>query len=299
MKNDIDYRRRALLATFGFATIYGFSFMASRIALQHTNASVLLLIRFTVAMIILLLLVLTGVFKVSLKGKPIGKFLLMGLCQPVIYFVGETLGIQYTNSSFAGVMIATIPVVTAALSAVFMHERISPITIAWIVCSIVGVFIISINQTGSGAVHLKGILFLFLAVVSASVFYMLSKSVASDFTPFERTLIMMLLGFICFFIQAVITEGSALLPELKSGFTDLAVMLPVLYLSVLSSVVAFMLQNYAVSYLDLTSITVFENIIPVISVLAGVLFLHEPFSVVQLIGITLILLGVWKVTTAK
>ena len=297
--NNTDHKKLALLATFGFATIYGFSFMASRIALQHTNASVLLVIRFTIAMSVLLLMVFTGIFKLSLRGKPIGRFLLMGLCQPVIYFIGETLGIQYTNSSFAGVMIATIPVVTAALSAIFLHERISPITIAWIVCSIIGVFIISINQTGSGAVQLKGILFLFLAVVSASVLYMLSKSAANDFTAFERTFIMMLLGFICFFIQAVITEGSALLPELKAGFTDISVMLPVMYLAVLSSVVAFMLQNYAVTYLDLTSITVFENIIPVISVLAGVLFLHEPFSAIQLIGIALILLGVWKVTTAR
>lgn len=74
-------------------------------------------------------------------------------------------------------------------------------------------------------------------------------------------------------------------------------MLPVAYLAVLSSVAAFLLQNYAVTYLELAKITVFENIIPVISVAAGVLFLGEPFSVIQLAGVALILIGVWKVTT--
>ena len=287
----------ALLATAAFASIYGFSFMASRIALQNTDASVLLIIRFAVSTLLMLILIALGFFKVSLKGKPIGRFLMMGLCQPVIYFIGETLGIQYTNSSFAGIMISLIPVATAIMSAIFLNEKIRPRTIGWIICSIIGVFIISTAQTSSGAIQTRGILYLLLAVVSASAFYIFSRSVAEYFTPFERTFIMIVMGFICFTIQGVVLEGHNLIPLVAKGFTDPGVMLPVAYLSVLSSVIAFLLQNYAVTYLDLTKITIFENIIPVISVFAGVIFLKEPFSVIQLPGVALILLGVWKVTT--
>lgn len=297
MNQDRDRTKSALLATAGFAIIFGFSFMASRIALQHTSAPMLLVIRFSVSMLVMLLLVVFGFFKVSLKGKPVGRFLVMGLCQPVIYFIGETLGIQYTNSSFAGVMISLIPVSTAILSAIFLHEHISRRTVGWIIVSIVGVFIISTTQTSSGAIQFKGVLYLLVAVISASAFYILSRSTADDFTPFERTFIMMVMGFVCFTIQAIIQEGQDFLPLLKSGFTDPSVMLPVAYLAVLSSVVAFLLQNYAVTYLELAKITVFENIIPVISVAAGVLFLGEPFSVIQFAGVALILIGVWKVTT--
>ena len=221
----------------------------------------------------------------------------MGLCQPVIYFIGETLGIQYTNSSFAGVMISLIPVSTAILSAIFLQEHISRRTIGWIIVSIVGVFIISTTQTSSGAIQFKGVLYLLVAVISASAFYILSRSTADDLPPLEPPFIMMVMGFVCFTIQAIIQEGQDFLPLLKSGFTDPGVMLPVAYLAVLSSVVAFLLQNYAVTYLELAKITVFENIIPVISVAAGVLFLGEPFSVIQLAGVALILIGVWKVTT--
>lgn len=290
---------RALLATAGFSTIYGFSFMASRISLQYTSVDMLLAIRFTVSMLAMLLLVVFGVFKISLKGKPVGGFLLLGLCQPVIYFIGETSGIKYTNSSFAGVMISLIPVVTAILSAVFLHEMISLRTLGWIICSVIGVAVISVTQTGSGAIQFKGVMLLVLAVIAASVFYLLSRSSSDTFTPFERTFIMMVMGFAAFTSIAVIRAGSDFIPQFVSGLTDWHVMLPVLYLSLLSSVVAFMLQNYAVTYLELSRITVFENIIPVISVIAGILFLGEPFSFIQLIGIVMILLGVWKVTTDK
>jgi drug/metabolite transporter (DMT)-like permease len=193
-------------------------------------------------------------------------------------------------------MISLIPISTAILSAIFLHERISLRTLGWIICSIIGVFIISTTQTSSGVVQPKGVLYLLVAVVSASVFYLLSRSSADHFTPFERTLIMMVMGFTVFTAKAIISMGRSFAPEFIAGITDLHVMIPILYLSLMSSVVAFMLQNYAVTYMELSKITVFENIIPVISVVAGILFLHEPFSAVQLAGIALILLGVWKVT---
>ena len=298
MISSDNKEKKALLATAGFSTIFGFSFMASRIALMHTSADMLLTIRFTVSMLAMLILVLTGVFKVSLRGKPVGKFLILGICQPVIYFIGETAGIQYTNSSFAGVMISLIPIATAILSAVFLHERLSLRTLGWIVCSVIGVFIISTTQTGSGVVQPKGVLYLLLAVISASVFYLLSRSSADHFTPFERTFIMMVMGFAVFTGRAMISMGQTFPAAFIAGITDLHVMLPVLYLSLMSSVVAFLLQNYAVTYMDLSKITVFENIIPVISVVAGIIILGEPFSVIQLAGIGLILLGVWKVTAS-
>lgn len=299
MGKEKDRTKLALLASVGYCTIFGFSFMASRIAIMHTSPDMMLAIRFLVSMLAMLLLVVTGLFRIDLRGKPVGMFLIMGLCQPVIYFIGETVGIKYTNASFSGLMIALIPVVTVLLSAVFLHEKVSARTFGWILCSVVGAFIISAVQTGNGTVQLKGILGLLVAVLSAVVFYLLSRSVSDYFTPFERTFIMLIMGFVCFTVSAAVREGSDFLPLLKAGLTDKYVMLPILYLALLSSAAAFMLQNYAITHLSVAQCTVFENIIPVVSVAAGVIFLGEPFSVIQLVGMALILLGVWKVSTSK
>ena len=289
-------RRLALAASVAYCTIYGFSFMFSRIALMHTSADMLLAIRFTAAMLVMLVLLVTGVFRIDLKGKPVGKFLIMGISQPVIYFICETAGIENTNSSFAGLMISLIPIVTVILSGIFLHEKVSLQVIGWILCSIAGVFIISKTQTSSGSIRLIGVFYLFGAVISATVFYLISRSVAGEFTSFERTFIMMVMGFVYFIGKALISTGADFFPLFREGITDAGVMLPVLYLSVVSSVGAFFLQNFAISHLDVATATVFENLIPIISVAAGILFLKEPFSAVQLAGIVLILLGVWKVS---
>ena len=297
MTGGTDKTRLATLAALISCIIYGFSFLASRVALMHTAPEMLLAIRFSVAMLIMIVLVLIGVYKVDLRGKPVGMFIIIGICQPVIYFISETKGIQYTNSSFAGIMISLIPVVTAVFSAVFLGERLRLRTLAWIFVSVAGVAVISTSQTSSGAVQLKGVFWLLAAVTSAAAFYITSRSIADKFTPFERTFVMMVTGFVFFTASAVVKDGAEFIPMLKAGLTDRNVMLPILYLAVLSSVAAFMMQNYAVTYIDLAKITVFENIIPLISVAAGVILLKEPFSVWQLTGMILILLGVWKVTT--
>lgn len=297
MTGGTDKTRLATLAAFISCIIYGFSFLASRVALMHTAPEMLLTIRFTTAMLIMIALVITGVYKVDLRGKPVGMFVVVGICQPVMYFIAETKGIQYTNSSFAGIMISLIPVVTAVFSAVFLGEKLRLSTLVWILVSVAGVAVISTSQTSSGAVQLRGVFWLLAAVASAAAFYITSRSIADKFTPFERTFVMMVTGFVFFTASAVIKDGADFIPMLKAGLTDRYVMLPILYLAVLSSVAAFMMQNYAVTYIDLAKTTVFENIIPLISVGAGVILLKEPFSVWQLIGMILILLGVWKVTT--
>ena len=286
--------KTATLAALAACIIFGFSFMASRIAMEHTTPSMLLSLRFLTALIIMSLLMLLRAGSLRLKGKPIGRFLLLGLCQPVIYFIGESNGIKYTNSSFSGIMIALIPIITATVSALFFHEQLKLKKLLWILRSLTGVILISLTQEG-GTIRFEGILFLLLADLAASAFTILSRRLSDQFTAFERTYIIMLMDSLFFTVSAAIESGSGYPTALRAAVTDPGVFLPVLYLSVLSSVVAFFCQNYATTYLDATRVNVFSNITPVVSVIVGALLLHEPFSLIHIPGILLILLGVYMV----
>ena len=298
VKRTGDKIKLATAAAFLSNFIFGLSFMASRIALEHTSSSIMLALRFGASVLIMLILAVTGIVKLSFKGKNVRSLLLLGLFQPIIYFIGEANGIRLTNSSFAGIMISLIPVVTAIGSGIFLHERPPKSSYGWILCSVAGVAVISISQAGGGVVQPAGILLLVLAIIAGAGFTLCSRSVADEFTPYERTFVMMLMGFVFFTASAIVLEGREFAPMLTAAVTDRYVILPVLYLSVASSVLAFLMLNYSVTYIDAAKATVFTNLIPVISTLAGVLILGEPFSAVYLIGIILILVGVYKVNAA-
>ena len=297
--DNTDKTKTAMTAALAANVIWGFSFMATSLALEHTSVMMLLSLRFTVSFLIMLVVVLAGKARVNIKGKPVGLFLLMGLCQPVIYFIAETYGIKYTTSSFSGLTLSLIPITTAVISAFVLKERLSAKRLMWIICSVSGVALISVDQTSDGSIQAKGVLFLLISMLAASFFSVLSRSIADSFTSFERTFIMMLMGCVAFSGAALAEKGSAFPRAFAALLTDTHVMLPVLFLSVLCSVGAFFCINYAMTYLEVSRAVVFTNLTPVVSVLAGTMILGEPFSPVYLIGMILILTGLYMVNKTR
>lgn len=286
---------KAVIASVASECVWGLSFMATKVALGHTAPHMLLSLRFMISFFIMLMLVITGIGKIELKGKPVGLFVLMGLCEPVIYFIAETNGIKYTTSSFSGLMISVIPLITVLLSAILLHEHLSVKRFFWILVSVSGVILISLDNSSEGVITLKGVLYLLVAVTSAAFYTILSRSISDKFSAFERTFVMMLMGFIAFTGSALVHEGAGYGAALLSAVQNRYVILPVLFLSVICSVCAFFCLNYSMTYLEVSRAAVFANIVPVVSVTAGVLILGEPFSFVIVIGIVLILTGLYMV----
>ena len=237
-----------------------------------------------------------SIARLDLKGKPVGKLLAMGFSQPIAYFIFETLGIHYTNSSFAGIIISLIPIVATIMSIVFLGEKFAWWKFAWILCSVAGVTLLSVMQGSSGAIQIKGVFFMILATIAAAAFSTLSRHTSEYFSPFERSFVMMAMGFVVFVGYSIVDNGADFIPETIKAITDINVMAPILYLSILSSVIAFLCLHYATTYLEVSKVTSYTNLQPIISLFAGVVFLGEPISFVHIIAVAMILLGVYKIS---
>ena len=55
-------------------------------------------------------------------------------------------------------------------------------------------------------------------------------------------------------------------------------LIAILFLGIMASIVAFLCQNYYVTYLSITEAAVFSNLVTVFSIIAGILIMHDPFS---------------------
>lgn len=284
---------KAILAAFLGNTIFGLSFLFSSVALEHAQPFVLLSIRFLTAFLVLNLVIRLGKIPFSLKGKPVKKLVLLGLLQPVLYFIFESYGIAMTSSSFSGIMLGLAPVAGLVLEVVFLHERC---TLFQAVCTVLSVVGVALTTTGGmGTVSLPGFLLLVGAVITASLFAIVSRDIAPYFTAFERTYIMFLLGGTCFTAAALIQTGgdlrAMLAPLAHPSFWG-----ALLYLAVISSVCAFTLLNFSLNYLSAGQALIFTNFVPVISLLAGIFIMGDTFTPVQLGGILIILLSVFGVS---
>lgn len=291
----------SLLAALCAAVIFGMSFMFSRLALDVAPPTVLLAFRFTTAFVAMTLVVaanaLVGklrgkpLFAFSLKGKNITSLLALGIVQPVLYFIFENYGILYTSSAVAGTIIAVVPIACIVMDVLVLHEHVRRRQVLCAVLCIGGVALIYAG--GETAVSPLGLLFLLLTVAADAVYYTLSHKAAVRFTPFEVTYVMFTVGMVVF-IPAALIQGvghmeETFLPAIQSGGFWTAVV----YLGIVSSVIAYFLLNFANGNLSVSETSIFSNVTTVVSVLAGVLLLREPFGIFQFLGVAVILVCVY------
>ena len=293
---NLSRHTKAILAAIGVYFIWGFTLLASTFAQRVSTPMVYLMYRFDLASLIMLLPVIFGKRKMALKFRKIFPLLIMGLCEPFIYFIGEQYGLKYTNSSFTGIFIAIIPLLTTVLASVFFKE--SPTVLQWFFClvSIGGVIALSIFTSDAGGnITLRGIIWLLVAVFSAGGYTMLNKKAAQDnIGVYERTTVTMLVGAVLFTASAVLenlgSPGKLIAPVKNLPF-DLAV----IYVALFASVIGYTLFNYAVANAPVANVVTLNSLVTVLSVAAGVLFLGEPFSWKAGIAMAVVLIGIWGV----
>lgn len=286
----------ATLASLAGYSIFGFSFLFSKLALDMTTPFVLLSFRFLTAFLVLNLLLLAGKAKISLKGKPVLPLLLMGVVQPVIYFICEAYGIAMTSSSFSGIMIGLVPVAGLIFGVLFLKEKCTVFQAVCTLCSVVGVALTT--GGGMGEFSLPGFLLLLGAVTSGALFTVLSRSIANHFSAFERTYVMFALGSVVFTAIAAV-ENRGNFSSLAAPLSSPAFWGAVLYLAVVSSVCAFLLINFSLNHISAGRSLIFSNFTTVISVLAGIFLMGDAFSPIQLIGIAIITVSVFGVSYQK
>lgn len=299
MENGVFMTRKnqllGMAAAFVANTIFGFSFIFSKLALQVAHPLIILAIRFTVAFAVLNVILAVFKIKLNLKGKPKTKLIFMGLAQPLLYFIFELYGLSLVSSAVSGIIIALVPVGVILLATIFLKEKPTVLQVLCTLLCVVGVSAMSVLSNDGSKNHFVGILLLTLAVICASVFNILSRGESANFTPIERTYVMFLLATVGFAVISVLTLRESFIGQFVAAVSAPVFWVAIAYLAVLSSVAAFLLYNYSTTVISVVQSSSFANIIPVVTVLAGVVFLKERFTLWQYLLCLLIISGVWGV----
>ncbi len=283
---------KGMMASVVGNAIFGFSFLFSKMALNISEPLVLLCSRFTLGWIAMSLLVVFRVMKLDLKGKPVWIPVVIGLLEPVLYFALENYGVQYTSASLAGMLSSIGPVIATLLGAIFLREK--PTWKQWVFMfvSIAGVLLVSTGGGNTGST-LLGIVCLLAAYLLGGVYALLIRGCSDRFTAFEQTYIMTTVAFVSFNIWSAVMYRGELPGMLKEAFSHIEFSSAVVYLGIVANIIGYMLINYSLGSLPMARATVFTSFSTLMSVVAGVVFLHEPFPITSAVAFVLIMLGVW------
>lgn len=288
------------LCAIGCEVLYGVSYIFTKQATD--NASVLSLLgwRFLLAFLVMSLFVVLGIIKVNLKRKSLKPLLLVALFSPVIYFIGETIGISNTTASESGIFLACIPLASLIASTVILHKKPTRLQVTGILITLGGVLVTVLAVGISSSFSITGYIFLMVAVVSYAL-YCVFVDKAPGYTGIEITYMMLVAGAAVFvilaFIEAAIGNDVKNLITLPIRNKDFLV--AVLYQSLGCSVLAFFLSNVAIARIGVNRTSSFIGVATVVSIIAGALILKEQFTVFQVVGAVLIIIGVYTANARK
>lgn len=282
------------LCAMGCEALYGLSFMFSKKVTEEIGILALLGWRFFIAFVVMSLCVLIGLINIQLKDKPKKPLLLFGLLFPCLYFIAETVGIDQTTASESGIFLACIPVISLAAAAKFLKRKPTKLQITGIFITLIGVCITVASVGLSSSFSPVGYLFLTIAVISYIVYSML-VDVNKTYTGSEITYAILVVGAVFFTIAAI---GQACfngtfaelitLPMKNSGFLT-----AILYQGIGCSVLAFFMNNSALSLIGVSRTSSFIGVSTVVSVIAGAVFLQEKMLIGQIVGAVVIILGIY------
>ncbi|PRO40495.1 DMT family transporter [Bacillus sp. LLTC93] len=288
--------QKAYFAAIAYACIIGFSFLFVKIALESANPIDLLAHRFTISFAAALLLYpfLRKKYRLSFQWRDLIYLVPFSLLYPVLFFAFQVWGLMYTSSSEAGIIQATIPILTMVLAAWFLKERATWIQVLFTILSVSGVMLLFVMKgIDVKHSHMIGYVLILLSALSSSAYSVFARVITRRFHVIELTFVMTFFGFVFFNAVALIRHSvNHTMTQFFSPFTHSSFVWSMLFLGIISSLLTAYLSNYALSHLEAAKVSTFNNLSAFITIGAGVLILHETIDIYHIIGAVLVIGGV-------
>ena len=267
------------------------TYIAGKFAVTDLTPSSLLLLRYLAAsaiMIPVMMLFEPGRWRVGMKDSlPLFAIGLTGMFGNNIFFF---LALKYTSVMNASIIFAITPFLTALLAAMFAGEPLEMKRLGAIALALFGVVLLLTGGDISVLTTMefnKGDLYEVLAALCAASYTVIAKKVAFRYTP----LVVTGYGMIFAALLALPLAATEMTYSTFSAITSRG-WASLVYLAVLASCVAYLLQQVSVKKIGANRTAAFINLSPAMTIALAALFLGERISMIQAISVGIIVAGV-------
>ncbi len=274
---------------------WGFNFVAIKILYLGMAPASLALSRFLVMYLAMVPICLFA--KDSLKyphWKETGPLLLIGALSMGVYMVLFLEGARQTTPGEAAILIATSPIWTLLLEVVFKLDRFRWSSLIGAVISVVGVaLVIGPIQTGRETTWL-GIALLALSALCWALSVVLSKIHGAGRSPLQLITLSMPGALI-----VLIPYG--LMPMLNTSWVSLTgnQWLLFMHVALMAGAVGFFGFFTGVKQVGASGAMRYQFFVPPFAMLSAYLVLGQAVTPWQLVGVPVVLLGVWYASWAR
>jgi drug/metabolite transporter (DMT)-like permease len=284
---------RKLAGTYGGVVLsmilWSFSFIWFKIANETYLPLAIVFIRLAISVFLLTAYMLLTGNVTKMKKQDRKLFFLMALCEPFLYFIGESFGLTYVSATAGSVLISTIPVFVILGAWIFFGEKLRIINYAGIILSFTGVLIFIINKDGTLSFSIRGILLLSFAVASAVGYNLMLSRLVGSYSPVFIVNVQNTIGALLFLPVFLVSDFRQFIntPFSVRSFV------PIIELSVFASCAAFILFAYSVRKIGISRANVFTNCVPILTATFSFMLLGDKLTFQNIAGMFIVITGLF------
>jgi len=269
--------------------VWGANFAVVKYSLAEVSPMAFNSLRFMLAIAVMWYLAIYRGSKIRIHKGDAWPLFGLGMLGNFFYQVAFIIGLEWSYSSNAAVMLGSGPVYVAILSHFLFKEKVTIAQLAGIITGFLGVLMLIFGKANF-AFELKsglGDLMLFLATVGWALYTLLNRNFLSRYKPLDLAVISMTSGGLSIVLVGLPwvweTDLLALSGEAWAG---------IVYSGALSIGVSYIIWNHGLSKVGAVRTTAFQNFVPMFGILFGFLLLDERLSWVQYLGSIFVISGV-------
>ena len=209
------------------------------------------------------------------------------MCYINYFFI---IGVDYTYSANSAVILGTIPVWVALLSHLFTDEKLTQYKAIGIGLAFTGIVLIVTGSKAGISIASKtflGDVIILCAAISWGVYTIMAKRFLKKYPSTQFTGVMSLIGMIFLLII-----GLPSLMQVNWADISLKGWGGIFYSGLLSIGLAYLIWNNSVSKIGVVRTAAYQNLVPVLGLVFGVVLLQEALTLQQYSGSTLVIIGI-------
>jgi drug/metabolite transporter (DMT)-like permease len=282
---------RYLLANFAAAAAAlsaGASVVATRFVVGETDPVALAFYRYLIGSVCLAPALFLLRPKDGLPMREVAKIAALGVLFFGFFTWAFSAALQYTTAARGAIGLATIPIQTLVLAALFGREALTGRKLASVALAFAGIAtVFGPAALAAETTHLRGDGLMLLGAFSAAVYSVFSRSVLGRHGPIFVTALAMAFGALALLPVALIGGSIAGIPSFsREGW------LAMLFLGTVGGALQFSLFIWALRWLAPTRTVIYLTLNPITATILAVLLLGEAVTAALATGLLLVIAGI-------
>ena len=272
------------------AIIWALNFSVVKVSLQEIDSLSFNALRYILAAGLLAYTARARGYSLKVDREDFWPLVGIALVGNVLYQLFSIIGVDYTYSANAAVILGTIPVWVALLSHLFTDEKLTRYKSIGIGLAFTGIVLIVTGSKAGISIASKtflGDVIILCAAISWGVYTILAKRFLKKYPSTQFTGVMSIVGMVFLLIIG--------LPNLLHvNWTGISLKGwgGIFYSGLLSIGLAYLIWNNSVSKIGAVRTAAYQNLVPVLGLVFGVVLLQEALTLQQYSGSALVIVGI-------